>query len=84
MDTGSSVHADLQVVGQMRAKIKKLERRISDLRNEVHELEQSVFQRCQHEWEQAEDQDVAGLWYSYCPWTCKHCGFFRSGPVKYY
>lgn len=79
-----STDADVQAVAKMRAKIKKLEQRMSTLRSEVHAMEASIFKRCQHEWEKTEDEDVAGFWYSYCPWTCKHCGFFRSGPVKYW
>lgn len=83
MESKSTLQEDIEKAREMRAKMKKLERRMITLRNEVHALELSVFKRCQHEWEQTQEDDVAGFWYSYCPWTCKHCGFFRSGPVKY-
>lgn len=83
MQSESSIQADCAKVQEMRATMKKLERRMIALRDEVHVLEKSIFNRCAHEWEKTEDEDVAGFWYGYCPWTCKHCGYFRSGPVKY-
>lgn len=78
-----SIEADRVRAQGMREKMKKLERRMIHIRNEVYSLEASIFRRCPHEWVKTEDDDVTGFWYSYCPHTCKHCGFFRSGPVKY-
>ena len=79
----NTVQADIARARDMRLKMKKMERRTILLRQKAQLLEQSIFKRCVHEWEKTEDEDVAGFWYNYCPWTCKHCGFFRSGPVKY-
>lgn len=92
MESKASLEEDVVKAQGMRAKIKKLDRRISAMRNEVHALEQFIFKRCPHEWVQMRTQDeevmvqpkhVPAFWYNYCPWTCKHCNFFRSGPVKY-
>lgn len=52
-------------------------------RDELFELQKQIFKQCTHEWIQEEKGDgVNGFWYGYCPYTCKHCGHMKTGPIK--
>jgi hypothetical protein len=78
------LEADKARAAKLRRRLKRMERLAVESRAELHALEQSIFQRCSHVWEKDEvDSTEVGFWYSYCPYVCKHCGFFKGGPIKY-
>jgi hypothetical protein len=78
------LEADKARAAKLRRVLQKMEASAAEKRVELHALEKSIFQRCSHEWVKDEvDGTEVGLWYSYCPYVCKHCGFFKCGPIKF-
>ena len=71
-------------LAQLRAEIAGLEARLTEKRQELYQVQKQIFRECVHEWVQEEKGEGSdGFWYGYCPYTCKHCGHFKSGPVKH-
>lgn len=67
----------------LRKRVKQVEKKLGLLREELRAVEVQVFQNCEHSWVRTDDDEGSNsYWYSYCPWTCEHCGYFKSGPVK--
>ena len=75
---------DQQAVRRLRAEVSELEVLLHRKRDELYDMQKQVFKNCTHEWIQEEESGTGydGFWYGYCPWTCKLCGHFKSGPIK--
>jgi hypothetical protein len=70
---------------QLRDEIARLQAQVVTKREELYQRQKQLFRECVHEWVKEEEQGEGGsdgFWYGYCPYTCKHCGHFKSGPVK--
>jgi len=77
--------SDKALLRAIRGEIKELEVQLMRKREELFQAQKQIFKRCRHEWvkEQEGGEGCDGFWYGYCPYTCKHCGHFQSGPIKF-